>query len=92
MQVQLGRDSENSLCNNATDGQVTFSQPPAWGVRMESTLPSTFWGMEITQAALPGFMGAQKYVSFHLSSLVQNWSVQGIQVEENTQSWWAVVM
>lgn len=57
---QLGRDSENSLCNSMTDGQVTFSQPPAWGIGMESTSPSTFWGMEITQAAPATVYGCPK--------------------------------
>ena len=39
---QLSRDYYDSLCNGTIDGQVTFSQPPAWGVGMGSSSPQHF--------------------------------------------------
>lgn len=40
--AELSRDYYDRLCNRMIDGQVTFSQLPAWRVGMESTLPQHF--------------------------------------------------
>lgn len=87
MHVQLGRDSEDSLCDSMTDGQVTLSQPPAWGVGMESTSPRIFWGMEITQAAPARLYGCLKVLFLSSFLFSAKLVCQGIQGERNTQCW-----